>query len=403
MQLSDESFSVKYAWFLSQLADLVVPFNELHLTRQSHRGDDFLNDVMHTLLALEGSELCAIVRVEFQDEIGRDAGGLQREWYLLAAEAIMTSGLFVLVNRDDQSYFINPHAATSPLPQVEAFEAVGRFIGRALLDGQGLSLPLNPVLFKAILGTPLTLDDVEMLDTQVFQSLRYVLEHDSVESLALTFAVTEDIGSGKLNVVELVEGGVDVEVTDANKHDYVQRMVHHLLFHRVERPLAALIQGVYAIIPRELLAPFDHKEVRFSLDLYIVVTLHLELILCGLPDIDVDDWKMHTNTTDAVRTSPLWTWFWEIVADLSLEDRAKFLQYTTGSPRVPVQGFSGLTSYDGRICHFSIRGVTYTQGKYPVVHTCFNRIDLPAYPSKAALEEAIAMLLLTDATGFTLN
>ncbi|RHY13058.1 hypothetical protein DYB37_009127 [Aphanomyces astaci] len=177
-----------------------------------------------------------------------------------------------------------------------------------------------------------------MLDTQVFQS---------VESLALTFAVTEDIGSGKLNVVELVEGGVDVEVTDANKHDYVQRM----------------------------------------------------LILCGLPDIDVDDWKMHTNTTDAVRTSPLWT----IVADLSLEDRAKFLQYTTGSPRVPVQGFSGLTSYDGRICHFSIRGVTYTQGKYPVVHTCFNRIDLPAYPSKAALEEAIAMLLLTDATGFTLN
>jgi E3 ubiquitin ligase SMURF1/2 len=52
---------------------------------------------------------------------------------------------------------------------LKAFRAIGRFIGRALLDGQVLALPLNPVLFKAILGRPITLDDLEHLDRTMYK------------------------------------------------------------------------------------------------------------------------------------------------------------------------------------------------------------------------------------------
>jgi E3 ubiquitin ligase SMURF1/2 len=65
--------------------------------------------------------------------------------------------------------------------------------------------------------------------------------------------------------------------------------------------------------------------------------------------------------------------------------------------------FVGLTSYDGRICHFTLKGIDYAVGKYPVVHACFNSFDLPLYPTKELMREALLTLLLADPTGFTID
>ncbi len=153
--------------------------------------------------------------------------------------------------------------------------------------------------------------------------------------------------------------------------------------------MLALIQGVYDVLPPELLVPFDHKE--------------MELLLCGLMEINVEDWKNNTVTSSNLVHSDVLRWFWDIVAHMSSEDQAKLLQFATGSSRVPVQGFKGLTSHDGIICRFSLKGVMYEPGKYPCAHACYNRIDLPLYPEKALLEEALQMLLLSDPTGFNIE
>ncbi|KAF0705451.1 hypothetical protein As57867_007019, partial [Aphanomyces stellatus] len=327
-------------------------------------------------------------RFEFAGEKARDAGGIQREWYLLVAQQLLTeaAGLFIETNREDHSYFPNPHAFS----RCSDYHAIGRFIGRALLDGQMLPLRLSPVLIKAMLGIPLSLDDVEFLDPVVYKSMQYLLGNSNVEDLALTFSVTDVTrNKGQVEEIDLIENGRSIGVTDANKLDYVHRMVRFLLFDRVHDQLQALIQGLYDVVPPELLAIFDHKE--------------FELILCGLTEIDVCDWKRSTVTSSNLKDSPVLAWFWEIVQAMAPHEQTKLLQFTTGSSRVPLQGFKGLTSYDGKICYFTLKGVSFQPGRYPVIHTCYNRIDLPMYPTKKLLHEALSMVLLTDPTGFNID
>jgi HECT-domain (ubiquitin-transferase) len=45
----------------------------------------------------------------------------------------------------------------------------------------------------------------------------------------------------------------------------------------------------------------------------------LELILCGLPTIDMNDWRAHTNYSGLFETqspsSPVIQWFWDVVSN----------------------------------------------------------------------------------------
>ncbi|ETV71663.1 hypothetical protein, variant 1 [Aphanomyces astaci] len=395
LEISKLPFYMKYAWFLHQVHDLVVPYDELHIKVKVMR-DAIVQEAVENLLSYPPRALCAIVRYEFTGESAQDAGAVQREWYMLVSEGLLVeaNGLFVVLNREDNSYFINPnssHAWRHPnhMDHLKAFHAVGRFLGRSLLDGQVIPMHLSPVLLKAILGVPLTLDDVEGLDRTVHKGLLYLLDHDNAQDLALTFSVSETHGHNTVVEVELVENGHLRAVTDANKAEYVRLMVRYLVFGRVEAQLSALLQGVYDVVPPELLMPFDHKE--------------FELILCGLAEVDVADWKANTVTSSNLDNSSPLQWFWEVVEAMSPVDRSRLLQFATGSSRVPVQGFKGLTSYDGEICRFTLKGVPYEGGAYPATHACYNRIDLPLYPTKDMMKEALTMLLLSDPTGFTIE
>ncbi|OQS03811.1 HECT E3 ubiquitin ligase [Thraustotheca clavata] len=391
--LSRRSFSVKYAWFLHQVADLLVPYSTGYLKMRTKR-DNVLHEAMENLLSLADQSLCSIIRVEFEGESGVDAGAVQREWYMVVSQVLMheDSGLFVLSNREDSSYILNPNSeyavGQNSMDHLLAFEAAGRFMGRAILDGIVLQLPFCPVVFKALLGIPMTMDDIESLDRTLYKSLRYLLENDNAEDLALTFSVSELRGTQVIEI-DIIEDGKNVAVTDGNKQEYVETLVRYLLFERVKPQLHAMMRGLYDIIPPELLIPFDHKE--------------FELVVTGLSEIDLADWEANTEVSNNLEGAQVLKWFWEVVGELSSDEQAKLLQYCTGSGRVPVQGFKGLTSYDGRICNFTLKGIPYISGTYPIAHACFNRLDLPLYPRKELLNEAIAMLLLSDPTGFNIQ
>lgn len=153
--------------------------------------------------------------------------------------------------------------------------------------------------------------------------------------------------------------------------------------------LQYLMSGIFEVLPQELILVFDYQE--------------LELVLCGVPSIDMEDWKAHTSVSPELEEqgSPFLGWFWAILETWTDEERARLLQFTTGSSRVPVQGFRGLTSYDGRLCQFTLKAVPYPEHAYPRSHTCFNRMDVPVYPTKAQLEEALSLVINMEVTGFT--
>lgn len=109
--------------------------------------------------------------------------------------------------------------------------------------------------------------------------------------------------------------------------------------------------------------------------------IDLELLISGLPHISLDDWKAHT--AGALARDPahaeLAAWFWDVVAELGEEGRAKLLSFACGSSRLPAEGFAGLRP------PFNVQ-VEGEASQLPSAHTCFNQLCLPAYTSKEALE-----------------
>ncbi|KAK2114124.1 E3 ubiquitin-protein ligase, partial [Saguinus oedipus] len=56
-----------------------------------------------------------------------------------------------------------------------------------------------------------------------------------------------------------------------------------------------------------------------------------ELLLSGMPEIDVSDWIKNTEYTSGYeREDPVIQWFWEVVEDITQEERVLLLQFVTG-------------------------------------------------------------------------
>ena len=83
---------------------------------------------------------------------------------------------------------------------------------------------------------------------------------------------------------------------------------------------AALLRGFYDVLPEVLLSVFDFQE--------------LELLLCGLPEIDLGDWRLHTEYRGLLERKgaahKVAGWFWDAVEAMDEEKRARLLQFVTG-------------------------------------------------------------------------
>ena len=111
-------------------------------------------------------------------------------------------------------------------------------------------------------------------------------------------------------------------------------------------------------MPAELISIFDEQE--------------LELLISGLPDIDVDDWKNNTEYHNYSASSAQIQWFWRAVRSFDKEERAKLLQFVTGTSKVPLNGFKELEGMNG-FNRFNIHRDYGNKDRLPSSHTCFNR------------------------------
>ena len=93
--------------------------------------------------------------------------------------------------------------------------------------------------------------------------------------------------------------------------------------------------------------------------------------------------------------------FWEVVEGFNHEQRARLLQFATGTTRLPAQGFKALEANDGNFRRFTLAGVQRKDLLYPKAHTCFNRIDLPVYETKKELEGYLTLVINMEITGFS--
>lgn len=102
---------------------------------------------------------------------------------------------------------------------------------------------------------------------------------------------------------------------------------------RVEEQFNAFMSGFNELIPPDLVNVFDERE--------------LELLIGGIADIDVEDWKKHTDYRGYQEQDEVIQNFWKIVRTWDAEQKSRLLQFTTGTSRIPVNGFKDLQGSDG--------------------------------------------------------
>eukprot|EP00750_Incisomonas_marina_P013712 INCI17527.1.p1 GENE.INCI17527.1~~INCI17527.1.p1 ORF type:complete len:707 (+),score=109.33 INCI17527.1:221-2341(+) len=331
-------FGQKLSWFRRQIERLKVEWQHGHQTIRVKRSN-LLETSTHAVMQIPPSSFHQIFRFEFVGEPAKDAGGVAREWYDQLTKTLFNPdfGLFKTCS-DMATYTLNSSSGTFNDHHLLYFRFAGRLMGKALFDGQLINAHLTKPLYKHLLGHPLMAADLEFVDSELFHNLRALpgLDEDDIEGLCKTFVV-EKSEFGVISQHELKPGGAEIEVRKENLLEYAELLVEYYLFRSMREQLQHLLQGFYEVMPHYLVSVFDSQE--------------LEVLLCGLDRVDMDDWRKHTefrgHDNELHAKHELVNWFFECCEEMSDVDRSKLLQWCTGCARVPIEGFVALQSHDG--------------------------------------------------------
>ncbi|CCK69392.1 E3 ubiquitin-protein ligase TOM1 KNAG_0C02810 [Huiozyma naganishii CBS 8797] len=325
--------------------------------------------------------------ITFKGESGVDAGGVTREWYQVLSRQMFNPdyALFLPVASDVTTFHPNRTSGINP-EHLSFFKFIGMIIGKAIRDQCFLDCHFSREVYKNILGKPVSLKDMESLDPDYYKSLVWILENDITDIIDETFSVETD-DYGEHTVVDLIENGRNIPVTEQNKQQYVRSIIEFKLHLSVKEQMDNFLDGFYALIPKDLISIFDEQEI--------------ELLISGLPDIDVDDWKNNTTYVNYTSTCKQVNYFWRAVRSFEAEERAKLLQFVTGTSKVPLNGFKELSGVSG-VCKFSIHRDYGSTERLPSSHTCFNQLNLPAYNSYETLRGSLLLSINEGHEGFGL-
>ncbi|XP_056371626.1 E3 ubiquitin-protein ligase NEDD4-like, partial [Oenanthe melanoleuca] len=177
--------------------------------------------------------------------------------------------------------------------------------------------------YKMMLGKPITLKDMESVDSEYYNSLKWILENDPTE-LDLTFCIDEE-NFGQTYQVDLKPNGSEIMVTNENKREYIDLVIQWRFVNRVQKEMNAFLEGFTELLPIDPIKIFDENE--------------LELLMCGLGGVDVSVWRQHTIYKNGYCPNhPVIRWFWKAVLLMDAEKRIRLLQFVTGTSRVPMNG-----------------------------------------------------------------
>ncbi|BGP42101.1 E3 ubiquitin-protein ligase tom1 [Rhodotorula kratochvilovae] len=325
------------------------------------------------------------LNVKFYGEEGVDAGGVTREWFGVLARRMFNPdyALFQPQAADALTYQPNKSSAINEY-HLHYFRFVGRIIGKAIHDQRILEAYFSRSVYKHFLGKPVDHRDLESIDPEYYKSLVWMLDNDIDGVLDLTFSTERD-EFGVVQTVDLIPNGRNIAVTNENKHDYVRRIAEQRLSIEIKDQMKAMLEGLYEIVPKDLLQIFSERE--------------LELLISGLPDLDVDEWRAHTDLVSYTNSDPIVSYFWRAVRSFSQTERAKLLQFVTGSSRVPLEGFGSLQGMQG-VTRFNIHKAA-NNASLPTAHTCFNQLDLPCgYDSYEQLRKQLLLAITEGSQGF---
>ncbi|XP_058890460.1 E3 ubiquitin-protein ligase TRIP12-like isoform X2 [Acipenser ruthenus] len=357
----------------------------------------------------------AMLEIQYENEVGTGLGPTL-EFYALVSQELQRSDLglwrgeeVALSNpkgsQEGTKYVFNsrglfavPFGRTTKPAHIAKIKMKFRFLGKlmakAIMDFRLLDLPLGLPFYKWMLRheSSVSSHDLINIDPGVAKSIHHLediirqkkkLEQDrtqsreslqqSLESLNMNGCSVEDLGldftlPGFPNI-ELKKGGKDVPVNIHNLEEYLRLVVYWTLNEGVSRQFESFREGFESVFPLQHLQYFYPEELDQLLCGSKSETWDVKTLMeCCRPD------HGYTHDSRAVK------FLFEILSSFDAEHQRLFLQFVTGSPRLPVGGFRSLNP-PLTIVRKTFESTENPDDFLPSVMTCVNYLKLPDYSS----------------------
>lgn len=362
------SFEKRLSFFHSKMKDKIDRNERLEI---SVNRSNVLVDSYQILNDKSYDEWLYDIEVKFKGESGIDMGGLTKEWFTLIVKDIFNPNFALFSLYENKSYQPNQFSGINQ-EHLEFFNFAGKIIARSIIQGQCINAHFCRSFCRQILHQQVKLKDIGDIDESIYNSLQIILNED-VEPLELNFTIdVNEYGSQK--TVLLKENGDEIDVNNENKVEYASLYVNYHLRKSIISQINAFIEGFNWLIPHEDIRIFSPNE--------------LDLIICGIPEIDINDLRENTVYTEPYDDEhPVIEMFFSAISKWDPDNLAKFLLFLTGSSQVPINGFKD----------YSDKGKPITIGpggdrsRFCVAHTCFNQLDLPEYENENELNDKLLL------------
>lgn len=336
-----------------------------------------------------------LLEIEYFDEAGTGLGPTL-EFYANVSKEFCRQDLQMWRGSDpdpDNQEYVDAPNGLFPMPgaqekQLHMFSVLGKFVARSLLDSRIVDFNFNSVMFEISSRNhsndpALQLSRLAKVDPTLFRSLQQLRDCDNVEDLGLTFVVPG-------YDIEMVPGGEMVAVTNDNLEQYIRLVCEFSVGKGVEDQIKSFATGFSTVFPYTSLEIFSPDE------------------LVRLFGDRKEDWSLNTllrvvhadhgYTLESVNVQNLLT----IMSEFDTDDQRKFLQFLTGSPRLPIGGFKALKP-DFTVVKKQAEDDLVPDDYLPSVMTCANYLKLPDYSSKEVLENRLLQAMNEGANVFLLS
>uniref|UniRef100_A0A8W8L1M9 HECT-type E3 ubiquitin transferase n=1 Tax=Magallana gigas TaxID=29159 RepID=A0A8W8L1M9_MAGGI len=363
----------------------VVELNRLQVKRARSKGGYSGPDGTKSVFGQMASKLSSfgadslmlphrVWKVKFVGESVDDCGGGYSESVAEMCDELQNGSLPLLIvtpngrgesgaNRD--CYIFNP-MAKSPV-HVNMFKFLGMLFGIAIRTGSPLSLNIAEPVWKQVAGMPLSVSDLAEIDKDCVPGLIYIkdLTDDKLQTVDMPFSIPSSSGQ------EVQLSSKHSKITPANKMEYIKQAINYRL-HEFDDQVKWVREGMSKVIPVPLLSLFTGLE--------------LETMVCGSPDIPLYLLKSVATYKGVDATAPLVIWFWEVMEELSDNERSLFLRFVWGRTRLP----RSIADFRGRDFVLQVLDKYNPPDHFlPESYTCFFLLKMPRYSCKPVLREKL--------------
>lgn len=320
-----------------------------------------------------------VFRVDLTGEGATDAGGPYNEIISTMCEEVMSDFLPLFLPSPNNSLNTGlyrdaylPHPDSTSALHLSMYRFLGLLFGIAIRTQNNLALTFPPLFWKRIAQEPVDLQDLKGIDENCVKALELLrdpksqnVSEEDFTQLLTEFTFTTKNSAGR--EIALVPSGKETFVTIDRAQKYAD-MIEALRLSENLEAYRMIREGLGAIVPLNLL--------------FVMSWNQIETLICGSPEVDVERLKGNTEYEGYTQEDPVIVHFWEVMTEMTAEQRSAFLRFAWGRARLPAAG-------DFRKFKITKYSCDNSDLYLPLSHTCFFTIDLPPYSTKEVLKNKL--------------